>query len=133
MKYLIDTNSCIYIMNKRPAEVIKKFKQFELGEIGISTTTVSELRYEVAKSTYREKNEVRLEEFLAPLEILAYDQTAAKVYGEIRFQLEKRGQPIGPLDLLIAAHAMSQNLTLVTNNDKEFKRIKRLKIENWTK
>lgn len=120
-------------MNKRPAEVINKFKRFELGEIGISTITVSELRYGVAKSTYREKNEVRLEEFLVPLEILAYDQTAANVYGEIRFQLEKRGQPIGPLDLLIAAHAMSQDLTLITNNDEEFKRIKRLKIENWTK
>ena len=132
MRYLIDTNICIYIMNKRPVAVIKKFKQFELGEIGISTITVSELQYGVAKSIYREKNEVRLEEFLAPLEILTYDQTAAKVYGEIRFQLEKRGQPIGPLDLLIAAHAMSQDLTLITNNDKEFRRIKGLKIENWT-
>jgi tRNA(fMet)-specific endonuclease VapC len=133
MKYLIDTNICIYIINKRPAAVIKKFKQFELGEIGISTITVSELQYGVAKSTYRKKNEVRLEEFLAPLEILTYDQTAARVYGDIRFQLEKRGRPIGPLDLLIAAHAISQNLVLITNNDKEFKRIKKLKIENWTK
>lgn len=133
MKYLIDTNICIYIINKRPAAVIKKFKQFELGEIGISTITVSELQYGVAKSIYRKKNEVRLEEFLAPLEILTYDQTAARVYGDIRFQLEKRGRLIGPLDLLIAAHAISQNLVLITNNDKEFKRIKKLKIENWTK
>jgi len=133
MKYLIDTNICIYIINKRPAAVIEKFKQFELGEIGISTITVSELQYGVAKSTYRKKNEVRLEEFLAPLEILTYDQTAARVYGDIRFQLEKRGRPIGPLDLLIAAHAISQNLVLITNNDKEFKRIEKLKIENWTK
>jgi len=133
MKYLIDTNICIYIINKRPAAVIKKFKQFELGEIGISTITVSELQYGVAKSTYRKKNEVRLEEFLAPFAILTYDQTAARVYGDIRFQLEKRGRPIGPLDLLIAAHAISQDLVLITNNDKEFKRIKKLKIENWTK
>ncbi len=133
MKYLIDTNICIYMMNKRPAEIIRKFKQFELGEIGISIITVSELQYGVAKSTYRKKNEVRLEEFLAPFEILTYDQTAARVYGDIRFQLEKRGQPIGPLDLLIAAHAISQDLVLITNNDKEFKRIKKLKIENWTK
>jgi len=133
MKYLIDTNICIYMMNKRPAEIIKKFKQFELGEIGISIITVSELQYGVAKSTYRKKNEVRLEEFLAPFEILTYDQTAAKVYGDIRFQLEKRGQPIGPLDLLIAAHAVSQDMVLITNNEKEFKRIKKLKIENWTK
>ena len=132
MKYLIDTNICIYVMNKRPVGVIKKFKQFALGEIGISTITVSELQYGVSKSTYREKNEVRLEEFLAPLEILTYDQTAARIYGDIRFQLEKSGQLIGPLDLLIAAHAISQNLVLITNNDREFKRIKKLKIENWT-
>ena len=132
MKYLIDTNICIYIMNKRPVGVIKKFKQFALGEIGISTITVSELQYGVSKSTYREKNEVRLEEFLAPLEILTYDQTAARIYGDIRFQLEKSGQLIGPLDLLIAAHAISQNLVLITNNDREFKRIKKLRIENWT-
>jgi len=133
MKYLIDTNICIYIMNKRPVEVIKKFKQFELGEIGISTITVSELQYGVAKSTYREKNQQRLEEFIAPLEILTYDEMAARAYGDIRFQLEKYGQPIGPLDLLIAAHALSQDLVLITNNDMEFKRIKNLKVENWTK
>jgi len=132
MKYLIDSNICIYIMNQRPAEVIGKFKKFELGDIGVSTITVSELRYGAAKSKYRGKNEVRLEEFLTPLEILAYDQTAARVYGDIRFQLEKRGQPIGPLDLLIAAQAISRNLVLITNNDKEFKRIKKLKIQNWT-
>ena len=133
MKYLIDTNICIYIMNKRPVAVINKFKQFELGEIGISTITVSELQYGVAKSTHRNKNEVRLEEFLSPLEILTYDQMAVRVYGDIRFQLEKLGQSLGPLDLLIAAHAISQDLVLITNNDKEFKRIKELKAENWTK
>jgi len=133
MKYLIDTNICIYIMNKRPVAVIKKFKQFELGEIGISTITVSELQYGIVKSKYRKKNEFRLEEFLTPLEILTYDQTAARVYGDIRFQLEKLGQPIGSLDLLIAAQAISQDLVLITNNDKEFKRIKKLKVENWTK
>ena len=133
MKYLIDTNICIYIMNKRPVAVIEKFKKFEIGEIGISTITVSELQYGAAKSTYRKKNEVRLEEFLAPLGILSYDQTAARVYGDIRFQLEKHGKPIGPLDLLIAAHAVSQNLVLVTNNIKEFDRIKKLKVENWAK
>ena len=133
MKYLIDTNICIYIMNKRPVAVIKKFKQFELGEIGISTITVSELQYGIVKSKYRKKNEFRLEEFLTPLEILTYDQTAARVYGDIRFQLEKLGKPIGPLDLLIVAQAISQDLVLITNNDKEFKRIKKLKVENWTK
>ena len=132
MKYLIDTNICIYIMNNRPVDVIKKFKQFNPGEIGISTITVSELQDGVAKSTYRNENQHRLDEFLAPLEILAYNEIAARTYGDIRFQLENRGKPIGPLDLLIAAHTLSQNLTMVTNNDKEFKRIKNLEVENWT-
>lgn len=133
MKYLIDTNICIYIMNKRPAEVIQKFKRFELGQIGISVITISELQYGVAKSEYRKKNEQRLEEFLTPLEILVYDENAARTYGSIRFQLEKSGWPVGPLDLLIAAQAMSRKLILVTNNDKEFKRIKNLKVQNWVK
>ena len=133
MKYLIDTNICIYIMNKRPIAVIKKFKQFKPGEIGISAITISELQYGISKSAHRKKNEVRLEEFLAPLEILTYDRMAARVYGDIRFQLETLGLPIGPLDLLIAAHAISQGLVLITNNDKEFRRIKRLEVENWIK
>ena len=132
MKYLIDTNICIYIMNNRPVDVIKKFKQFNPGEIGISTITVSELQYGVSESTYRKENQHRLDEFLAPLEILAYSEIAARTYGDIRFQLENRGKPIGPLDLIIAAQALSQNLIMVTNNDKEFKRIKNLEVENWT-
>ncbi len=133
MKYLIDTNICIYIMNQRPSVVIKKFKRFEPGEIGISTITISELQYGIAKSLHRDKNQKRLEEFTTPFEILAYDEAAARTYGDIRFQLEKSGRLIGPLDLLIAAHALSQGLILVTNNDKEFKRIKNLKVQNWAK
>ena len=133
MKYLIDTNICIYIMNNRPTDVIQKFKQYNPGEIGISTITVSELQYGVAKSTHRKENQLRLDEFLAPLEILTYNEIAARTYGDIRFQLEKCGKPIGPLDLLIAAHALSQDLIIVTHNVEEFKRIKNLKVENWTK
>ena len=88
---------------------------------------------EFQKANIEKKNQLRLEEFLAPLEILNYDEEAAGAYGDIRFQLEKRGRLIGPLDLLIAAQAASRDLILVTNNDKEFKRIKKLKVENWTK
>ncbi|MGD8836354.1 MAG: type II toxin-antitoxin system VapC family toxin [Desulfobacteraceae bacterium] len=131
MKYLIDTNICIYIMNNRPADVIQKFKKVNLGEIGVSTITISELQYGVAKSQRRKNNQIRLNEFIAPLEILPYDRAAAKTYGDIRYHLEKIGQPIGPLDLLIAAQAVSQNLIVVTNNDKEFVRIRKLKVENW--
>jgi tRNA(fMet)-specific endonuclease VapC len=118
-------------MNNRPADVIQKFKKVHLGEIGVSTITISELQYGVAKSQRRKNNQNRLNEFISPLEILPYDRAAAKTYGDIRYQLEKIGQSIGPLDLLIAAQAMSQNLTIVTNNDKEFVRIRKLKVENW--
>ncbi|OPX35891.1 MAG: VapC toxin family PIN domain ribonuclease [Desulfobacteraceae bacterium 4484_190.1] len=133
MKYLIDTNICIYIMNKRPTGIIHKFKQFDVGEIGVSTITVSELQYGVSKSKNRRLNKQRIEEFLFPLEILPYDEIASTIYGDIRVQSEKRGEPIGPLDLLIAAHALSRNLVLISNNEKEFKRVKNLKVENWVK
>lgn len=129
--YLLDTDMCIYIMNNRPPQVIRKCRQCEPGEIGISTVTLSELRYGVSKSTQQQKNKVRLDEFLAPFEFFAYDLEAANVYGDIRFQLEKRGTPIGAMDMLIAAQAFSRNLILVTNNEREFKRISRLKVENW--
>jgi tRNA(fMet)-specific endonuclease VapC len=118
-------------MNRKPIEVIQKFKDTEIGQIGISSITVSELHYGVSKSKFRKQNVKRLEEFLIPFEILPYDENAAKFYGEIRAQLESQGRLIGPLDLLIAAHAMSNNLVLVTNNEKEFSRITSLKIENW--
>jgi tRNA(fMet)-specific endonuclease VapC len=118
-------------MNKRPIGIIQKFKQFDVGEIGVSTITVSELYYGICKSNNRRLNKQRVEEFLSPLEILPYDEIAAGIYGDIRLQLEKYGEPIGPLDLLIAAHALSRNLVLISNNEKEFKRVKTLKVENW--
>lgn len=133
MNYLIDTNICIYVMNQRPPEIIQKFKNTKIGQIAISTITVSELSYGVAKSKYQKQNAKRLEEFLAPFEILPYDEEASKHYGIIRSQLENRGNVIGPLDMLIAAHALSKDLVLVTNNEKEFNRIEALKIENWAR
>ena len=133
MIFLIDTNICIYIMNKRPPDVIRRCKNTDVGMIGISTITISELQYGVSKSRYKERNLNRLEEFLMPFEILPYDEKASKYYGEIRSKFEKQGRLIGPLDLLIAAHALSRDLVLVTNNEKEFKRIKSLKVENWAK
>lgn len=120
-------------MNKRPIGIINKFKQFAVGEIGVSTITVSELQYGVAKSKNRRLNKQRVEEFLFPLGILPYDEIAAGIYGDVRLKLEKCGAPIGPLDLLIAVHALSRNLVFITNNEKEFKRVKNLKVENWVK
>lgn len=131
MKYLIDTNICIYIINKRPPEVVQRFKNMVMEDMGISSITISELQYGISKSTRPKKNQRRLDEFLLPFEILPYGEIASRYYGDIRAQLEKQGIIIGPLDLLIAAHALSRNLVLVTNNEKEFMRINNLRVENW--
>lgn len=120
-------------MNQRPPEVIQRFRDTDVGQIGISTITVSELNYGVAKSQLRKQNAQRLEEFLTPFEILPYDENASKYYGVIRSQLEDQGKVIGPLDMFIAAHALSEDLILVTNNEKEFQRIQSLKVENWAR
>ena len=129
--FLIDTNICIYIMNDHPPEVIQKFREIGVGNVCISSITVSELQYGVYKSKQIKKNIKRLDEFLRPFELLPYDDNASSYYGKIRSHLEKQGKVIEPLDMLIAAHALSENLTLITNNEKEFKRVKLLKIENW--
>jgi tRNA(fMet)-specific endonuclease VapC len=118
-------------MNKRPTRVIDRFKRLELGDVGISTITLAELNYGVEKSTKKELNQQRLNEFITPLQILNYDDLAAKEYGDIRNGLEKSGSPIGPLDTLIAAHARSRDWILVSNNEAEFRRIENLKVENW--
>ncbi len=131
MKYLIDTNICIYIMNNHPPEVFDKIKHIGVGEVGISSISVSELHYGAFKSRKIKQNIKRLEEFLYPFEILSYDENASKEYGKVRAHLEKKGRIIGPLDMLIAAHAISKKLTIITNNTKEFKRIRSLKVENW--
>lgn len=131
MNCLIDTNICIYIMNERPPSVIRKFKQMEVGRVSISSITVSELFYGVSKSRDKTRNEKRLEEFLMPFEILPYDEQAARCYGTIRAELQAKGHTIGPLDMLIAAHALSLRRILVTNNEKEFRRIPSLVVENW--
>ena len=131
MIYLLDTCICIYLLNKRLLPLIRKFRRHQPGEIGISVITASELQYGVAKSSQQEKNQERLDAFLAPFEIFPYDAKAVMAYGSIRADLEKKGQLIGPLDMLIAAQALSSSLILVTNNEKEFQRIPGLQIENW--
>jgi tRNA(fMet)-specific endonuclease VapC len=131
MKYMLDTNICIYIIKQHPQAVIKKFKLFNVGDICISSMTLAELMYGVEKSLHQKKNKAALEEFLLPLDIIPFDDLAACCYGEIRAHLEKSGNMIGPLDLIIAAHARCLNAILVTNNAKEFARVPQLKIENW--
>jgi tRNA(fMet)-specific endonuclease VapC len=133
MKYMLDTNICIYIIKQKPQAVIERFVQTEISQIGISSITLSKLLFGVSKSSKPDQNKIALAQFIAPLEIMPYDDQAALCYGDLRACLEKQGQPIGSLDMLIAAHALSINSTLVTNNEKEFIRIPDLKIENWVK
>ena len=130
---MLDTNICIFIIKKKPGQVLKRLKKKPISEIGISSITLSELEYGVAKSSKPQQNRLALTEFLAPLEIIPYDDMAAQEYGKIRTYLERRGAPIGALDMLIAAHALSLNSTLVTNNEREFNRVPSLKIANWAK
>ncbi len=131
MKYMLDTNICIYIIKKKPIKVIKKLKRHKISDIGISSITLSELEYGVQKSQYPHRNKLALLEFIAPLEIYSFDENSANIYGSIRADLEKKGEIIGPLDLFIASQAIALNCTLVTNNIREFKRISGIKLENW--
>lgn len=128
---LLDTNICIYVIRRRPSEVLAKFEAYEVGEIGVSSITVAELRYGAEKSGRPSQNLEALSQFLLPLETADFDASAAAEYGRIRAALERRGTPIGPLDSLIAAHAVSLGATLVTNNIREFERVPGLELENW--
>ena len=131
MKLMLDTNICIYIIKQQPVAVLKRFLDYQIGEIGISSITLSELRYGVAKSAHQENNTNALDEFITPLEVVSFDEEAAHVYGDIRVTLEKAGTPIGSMDMLIAAHAVSLGIPLVTNNTREFIRIHALNIIDW--
>ncbi|MDA0709900.1 MAG: type II toxin-antitoxin system VapC family toxin [bacterium] len=131
MEFMLDTNICIYLIKQKPRQVVKRLKETSVSEVGISSITLSELEYGVCKSHRLEQNQTALIEFLAPLEVLPYDDMAAQHYGELRSYLEARGTPIGSLDMLIAAHALSLRCTLVTNNTSEFSRVPQLKLNNW--
>lgn len=131
MKYMLDTNICIYIIKKKPRKVFDIFKSLEVGDICISSVTLAELQYGVYKSQFVEKNKIALTAFLAPITILPFSDKAAVVYGNIQAELEKMGQPIGAYDLMIAAHALSERLVLASNNMKDFDRIQGLRVTNW--
>lgn len=131
MKYMLDTNICIYIIKRKPPQILEKFTTIAQEDICISSITLAELEFGVCKSNNPIRNKLALMIFLAGIKILPFDSVAATDYGDIRATLEKRGTPIGANDLLIAAHARSLKLTLVTNNTKEFERVDDLKLENW--
>lgn len=130
IRYLLDTNICIYVINARPATVLARFVEHEVDGLGISAITASELYWGVCKSG-SVRNRTTLEKFLSPLAVLDYDLGAARKYGELRAYLEQQGAPIGPLDQQIAAHALALDVTLVTNNVREFERVPGLRLENW--
>lgn len=131
MKYMLDTNICIYVIKRKPKEVIKNFMLQKPYELCISSITYSELLYGVEKSRAVEKNYLALTLFLSGIAVLEFDSVAAQEYGKVRAALEQKGTPIGAMDMLIAAHAKSRGLTLVTNNIREFIRVEGLQIENW--
>jgi len=129
--YLLDTNICIYIIKRKPESVFTRFRELQPGTVGISSITLAEMQYGIEKSSKPDQNQQALHQFLLPLEIIGFNSMAAVEYGKIRTSLEKKGMPIGSLDMLIAAHARSLGAVLVTNNMKEFERVTDLNVENW--
>lgn len=128
---LLDTNICIYIRQKRPEEVLRRFRKLRPGEAVLSVITYGELLYGAAKSKQRTVALTRLRELVHVLPATALPETAAEAYGTIRAELESKGEMIGNNDLWIAAHAVAAGLTLVTNNEKEFRQVRGLKVQNW--
>ena len=141
MKYLLDTNICSYIIKHKPIEILHKFNRISKGHLFISSITTAELHYwryknkklhEKSKNIGNPKiNALVISEFMRRINVLDFDESAAEVYGELRTELEFKGNSIGNMDLMIGAHALSVKAVLVTNNVKEFKRLPHLKIENW--
>lgn len=131
MHYLLDTNICSYLIKKRPPEVLEQFRQHPPQDVAVSTVTLFELAFGVEKSQYRQRSQDALAKFIQPLNLLEMDRLAAIEAAVIRAELERKGMPIGPYDLLIAGLARSKNMTLVTNKTKEFERIDGLPLANW--
>lgn len=131
MKLMLDTNICIYLIKHHPLSVLERFLSHPVGDIGISSITVAELDYGASKSRHTPKNRIALDQFISPLAVAAFDREAASVYGRLRAALEQKGTPIGAMDLLIAAHALSLGVRLITNNAREFRRVPGLRVENW--
>ena len=131
MKYLLDTNICIALIRQKPAALIQRLTSHQPGDAGISSITLAELSHGVEKSARPEQNMSALEQFLLPLDLADFDLNAALAYGKIRADLERTGQLIGSMDMLIAAHAVSLDAIMVTNNMQGFQRVKGLFVEDW--
>jgi tRNA(fMet)-specific endonuclease VapC len=132
-RYMLDTNMCIYIAKHRPPEVRARFERLKPGQLVISAIAYGELYYGASKSSQQAKALAQLQELVQDIPVEELDSRASEAYGEIRATLEKEGRLIGNNDLWIGAHALALNLTLATNNEREFKRIPGLSLKNWTK
>jgi tRNA(fMet)-specific endonuclease VapC len=128
---MLDTNTCVDLIRLRNDRVLRRMQRFRPDDLCVSSVTLSELEYGAAKSANPQRNRLALAEFMTPLSVLPYDDAAAPVYGRVRAELERAGTPIGPLDTMIAAHALSLDLILVTDNEREFRRVAGLKVQNW--
>lgn len=131
MRFMLDTNTCIALIKRKPASVLRQLTRLAPGDAGLSAVTLAELRYGVEKSAAREKNSQALDEFLMPLEVADFDEPAAEIYGRVRAALERAGTPIGPLDTQIGSHALSLGASLVSPNSREFRRIPGLTVVDW--
>ena len=131
VSWLLDTNICIYLLKQKPRAVLDRLRGVEITSVAISSVTLAELEYGVAKSSRPDQNREALAALVAPLAVAPFDDAAAARYGPLRAELERRGRPIGSLDMLIAAHALSLGRTLVTNDEREFSRVPGLPVENW--
>ena len=133
MRFMFDTDICIELIRNRSSKLLRRLKRMRPDDVCISSITLSELEYGVARSVAPEKNKLALAEFMTPIVVMPYDDQVASEYGRIRSELEAHGKPIGPLDTMIAAHALALGLTLVTSNEREFRRVPGLQVENWLK
>lgn len=133
MRFMLDTNTCIFSIRRKHPGLLRRIVSHNPGDLGISAITRAELECGVAKSSQIDKNRNALAEFLLPFEIAPFDEDAARTYGIVRAHLELKGTPIGSLDTLIGAHALSRGITLITNNTREFKRIPRLQVADWSR
>lgn len=131
--YMLDTDICSYIIRERPVQVLEHFKQVEMEQLCISVVTYAELIFGVEHSSSKKVNREIIDGFVQHLSIISWDEDAAEHYGKIRAYLQAKGTIIGSMDMMIAAHARSQGMTLVTNNDRHFKRVPKLTVENWAK
>ena len=130
--YLLDTNICIFAINKRPHRILEIIKERSKKSLFISSLTIAELEYGVENSTQRENNRIALLKFLAIFTILNFDDADAIAYGRLKSKLKKEGRIIGPIDMLLAAQALGKDMIFVTNKVSEFKRIDGLRVEDWT-